>query len=159
MANESQTAAVHAARQRIRRLATWLDSGIAIPGTHVRIGVEALIGLLPIAGDAVGLLLGLWLLYEAVRLRAPASLFVRMLGNVALDAVVGAVPVIGDAFDFAFKSNRRNARLLDAHLARLLDPPPPPPRWRGALRAALALALLALAAWGAGWLWRTWGTG
>lgn len=146
-------AAAHAARRRIRRLAELLDSGIGIPGTRLRIGIEALIGLVPVAGDAVGLLLGAWFVYEGLRLRAPAPLLARMAANVAVDALAGTVPVIGDVVDFAFKSNQRNARLLEAHLDRVLAPPPPL-RARWPQRAALALAL-ALLAVGAVLLWRS----
>lgn len=113
-------AELEATRKRLRRYGKVLDSGIGVPGTRWQIGIEALIGLIPGVGDLAGALLGGWLVVEAMRLRAPARLLVKMTGNVVFDALLGIVPVLGDIADFMFKSNRRNLQLLDAHLdARL----------------------------------------
>lgn len=97
---------------RLDRVATLLDTAFVIPGTGVRFGVDALIGLVPAIGDVISTALSLWLVYEAHQLGAPRHLLARMLGNVALDGVVGAAPIIGDAFDVLWRANRRNARLL-----------------------------------------------
>lgn len=105
-----------AARQRVERLATLLDSAVMIPGTNVGIGVDALIGLVPVVGDAVALALGAWLIAEARAAGAPRRVLARMAGNLALDGVFGAIPLAGDLFDVAFRANRRNAALLIAHL-------------------------------------------
>lgn len=140
-------AQLQAARTRLRRLAHWLDSGIAVPGTRWRIGFEALIGLVPGIGDAAGALLGAYFVAEALRLRASGSLVMRMLGNVLLDALLGLVPVLGDLADFAFKSNQRNLRLLDAHLATRLGEPPARHRAGWITLALLLAALLAWALW------------
>ena len=101
---------------RLRHLARLLDSAFRVPGTRWRVGFDGLLGLLPVAGDAVGLLLALWLVAEARRLGVPFGVLVRMLLNVLVDALVGSVPVAGDIFDFAFKANERNLRLLERHL-------------------------------------------
>ncbi len=141
-------------RARLRRYAKLLDSGIGVPGTRWQIGVESLIGLIPGVGDLAGALIGSWFIFEAYRLRVPGSLLARMTGNVVFDAVLGVVPVVGDVADFVFKSNRRNLRLLDAHLDAHLNAPfgPPPPR-RRRRRVGLALGglLLLIAAY---LLWR-----
>jgi hypothetical protein len=93
-------------------LATLLDTAFLIPGTNIRFGLDALIGLVPGIGDAVTTAMSLFIVHEAHQLGAPAHTIARMLGNVAIDGVVGAVPLVGDAFDVMWRSNRRNMRLL-----------------------------------------------
>lgn len=97
---------------RLDRVATLLDTALVIPGTGVRFGADALIGLVPGIGDVITTALALWLVYEAHQLGAPRHLLARMLGNVALDGLVGVTPVVGDVFDVLWRANRRNARLL-----------------------------------------------
>ena len=97
---------------RLDALASLLDTAILIPGTNVRFGLEALIGLMPGVGDMVTTLLSLYIVREARALGAPRRLILRMLGNVALDGVVGAVPFAGDVFDVMWRANRRNMALL-----------------------------------------------
>ena len=108
-------------RERVARLdalATLLDTAVLIPGTNFRFGLDALIGLVPGIGDAVTTAMSLWIVHEAHQLGAPKHVIARMLGNVALDGVAGAVPLIGDAFDVMWRSNRRNMRLLQQWLDR-----------------------------------------
>jgi len=100
----------------LARFAELLDSGIRIPGTQLRFGLDPLIGLIPGVGDAAGAVLAGWILVEAIRLGASRATLVRIAGNIALDAGVGAVPLIGDIFDFAWKANVRNVTLLERHL-------------------------------------------
>ena len=88
-----------------------------MPGTNLRFGLDPILGLIPGAGDAAGAVLAGWILVEAIRLGASRATVIRIAGNVALDAVVGAVPLIGDIFDFAWKANLRNVTLLERHLA------------------------------------------
>ena len=90
----------------LSRYAAWLD----------RYGLDPLLGLIPGAGDAAGAVLAGWILVEAIRLGASRATLLRITANVALDAVLGAVPVIGDVFDFAWKANLRNVTLLERHL-------------------------------------------
>lgn len=104
-----------AVRARLKRLAWLLDSAIPLPGGY-RIGLDGLIGLVPGLGDVVAALLSSYIVVEAARLRVPASVLLRMGLNVALELIIGAVPVAGDLFDFAFKANERNVRLLEASL-------------------------------------------
>lgn len=103
---------------RIDALATLLDTAFVIPGTNIRFGVDALIGLVPGIGDLISTALSLFIVREARALGAPRLLVARMLANVALDGLVGVVPLMGDVFDVAFRANRRNIALLQKHLAR-----------------------------------------
>jgi hypothetical protein len=103
---------------RIDALATLLDTALVIPGTGVRFGLDALIGLFPGIGDLITTALSLFIVHEAYQLGAPGHVIARMLGNVALDGVFGAVPLVGDAFDVLWRANRRNMRLLREWLER-----------------------------------------
>ena len=102
---------------RLDALANLLDTAFFIPGTNIRFGVDAMIGLIPGIGDAITTLMSLYIVREARELGAPRHLIARMLINVALDGVVGAVPFLGDAFDVMWRANRRNMALLQNHLA------------------------------------------
>jgi len=97
---------------RMDALATLLDTALVIPGTGVRFGLAALIGLFPVVGDIITTALSLFIVHEAYQLGAPGHVIARMLGNVALDGVFGAVPLVGDAFDVLWRANRRNVLLL-----------------------------------------------
>jgi hypothetical protein len=101
---------------RIDALATLLDTAFILPGTNIRFGVDAVIGLVPGIGDVITTALSLYIVGEARALGAPRHLILRMLANVALDGVVGAVPLLGDAFDVMWRANRRNMALLRKHL-------------------------------------------
>lgn len=104
---------------RIDALATLLDTAFLIPGTQVRFGLDALIGLIPGIGDAITTVLSLFIVREARALGAPPLLIARMVANVVLDGAVGVVPLVGDVFDVAFRANRRNMALLRAHLDKV----------------------------------------
>jgi len=123
----------------LSKFAYWLDAGIRIPGTNLRFGLDPILGLIPGAGDAAGAVLAGWILVEAVRLGASRATILRIAGNVALDAGLGAVPVIGDVFDFAWKANLRNVALLEQHLAS-------PVRAERADRSFLALVIVGVVA-------------
>jgi hypothetical protein len=99
-----------------RRLARLLDSAVRIPGTNIRIGLDPILGLLlPELGDALGGVMSVTLLLEAFRRRVPKLVMGRMLVNIAVDALIGAVPLLGDAFDFVFRANDRNLALLERY--------------------------------------------
>jgi Domain of unknown function (DUF4112) len=98
--------------KRLESIATLMDTAFVVPGTGIRFGFDGLIGLVPGIGDAVTAALSLWLVHEAWQLGAPKHVLTRMLANVALDGVVGAVPVAGDVFDVLWRANKRNMRLL-----------------------------------------------
>jgi hypothetical protein len=103
---------------RIDALATLLDTALVIPGTGVRFGLDALIGFFPVVGDTITTALSLFIVHEAYQLGVPGHVVARMLANVALDGVLGAVPLVGDAFDVLWRANRRNVRLLMEWLER-----------------------------------------
>jgi hypothetical protein len=99
-----------------RRLSVLLDSAIRIPGTDLRIGLDPILGaLLPELGDALTAVLSLTLLGVAFRERVPKLVLARMLINIGLDALLGAIPLLGDVFDFAFKANQKNLELIERH--------------------------------------------
>lgn len=98
------------------RLVAWLlDDAVGVPFTNRRVGLDALLGVLPLGGDAVGSVLSLYVVLEGYRQGVRRSVLARMLGNVALDLLVGSVPVVGDAFDATWKANARNLDLLERH--------------------------------------------
>lgn len=101
--------------ERLDRLATLLDTAFVVPGTSIRFGADALVGLVPGIGDGITTALAAWIVYEAHRLGVPRRALIRMIGNVAIDGLVGSVPVLGDVFDVAFRANRRNVRILREH--------------------------------------------
>lgn len=107
----------------LRTLADWLDTRFVVPGTRFRFGFDSIIGLIPGIGDAVTAGLGLYILFRAHELGVPKSVLARMALNLAIDAMVGAVPIFGDLFDAAFKSHVRNVRLVLQWLEKNADQP------------------------------------
>jgi hypothetical protein len=101
---------------RARALTRLLDSAAKIPGTGIRFGLDPILGLVPGLGDVAGAVLSGYLVLLAQRMGAPRSVVLRMLANVAVDTVGGTVPILGDAFDVAFKSSSRNLALLERSL-------------------------------------------
>jgi hypothetical protein len=104
--------------QRYLLLANLLDQAFRVPGTKWRFGLDGLFGLIPGAGDIATALMGGYGVFTAYQLGAPASIQLRMLLNLTVDAAVGTIPVLGDLFDFAFKAHVRNSRLLEDWLAQ-----------------------------------------
>jgi hypothetical protein len=103
---------------RLDRLATLLDTVLVIPGTSIRFGADAILGLVPGIGDVVTTALSGYIVYAAHRLGAPQHLIMRMIANVAFDSVITVVPVAGNVADVFFRANRRNMRLLREWLER-----------------------------------------
>jgi hypothetical protein len=120
----------------VRLLATLLDDAIELPGTGWRVGLDPVVGLVPGVGDLATALLSTYVIVTAWRIGAPASVLARIVLNIGIDALVGVVPFAGDVFDFGWKANRRNLRLLERWLER-------PREARRASRLAVA-GLLAL---------------
>lgn len=102
---------------RIEALARLMDGAFVIPGTDIRMGLDAVIGLVPGIGDVVSGVISSYLIWEARRLGAPRWLIARMMGNTLLDTTIGSIPIIGDAFDIMFRANMKNMVLLRNHLA------------------------------------------
>lgn len=112
----SELASQQATLDRCRTVAKLLDEAIPIPGTNRSVGADAIIGLLPGAGDLAMALASSYIVVEALRLGASKNVVARMAGNVLLDFVVGSIPILGDLFDAAFKANLKNVTLLEEHL-------------------------------------------
>jgi hypothetical protein len=103
---------------QVRWLASLMDDRFAVPGTRLRFGWDSILGLFPGLGDVLTSAISLLIVHHAWQTGASRLTLMRMLGNVGVDFVVGAIPFLGDLFDFVWKANRKNARLLEQHLTR-----------------------------------------
>ncbi|MXQ11801.1 DUF4112 domain-containing protein [Microvirga makkahensis] len=101
---------------RIALLAKLMDSAVVIPGLNRRIGLDAVLGLVPGVGDAISAALASYIIWEARQLGLPRWKIARMIGNVAVDTAIGSIPLAGDVFDVFFKANERNLRIIHDHL-------------------------------------------
>lgn len=119
----------------LRRFATLMDEAFVIPGTRMRFGLDAVVGLVPGIGDIVGAMMSTWIIAGALRHRVPATVILRMIGNIVIDLVFGSIPIAGDVFDFLYEENVKNMRLLERHRDRRRPP-------RSAASIALVLALI-----------------
>jgi hypothetical protein len=99
----------------VRRVAEWLDDAFTIPGTRYRVGWDAIVGLIPGAGELLTTVPALWIVMRALSLGVSNVVAARMVLNIFLDSAIGAIPVIGDLFDVAWKANRRNVALLERY--------------------------------------------
>jgi Domain of unknown function (DUF4112) len=116
---KSTDAAQHAATlRRLQRLSKAMDLAFRIPFTRIRFGADSILGLIPGAGDMIGLGISLYALSLAHKLGAPRGLMVKMLANSVIDAGLGTIPIIGDIFDMFFKSNTKNLKLLTDFLEK-----------------------------------------
>lgn len=106
----------------LRRFSRLLDEAVRVPGTNRRVGLDAGLGLIPGVGDVVSGLLSTWIIIGALRHRVPMRKIFRMIGNVLFDLVLGAVPVVGDIFDFVFEQNMMNMKILMQYRDRKLPP-------------------------------------
>ncbi len=98
---------------RLRNLSVWLDSKYQIPGTRIRFGWDAIIGLIPGLGDIFTALISLYLVFRAAQLKSSKILLLRMLLNVGIEMAIGAIPIAGDVFDIFWKANQKNMRLVE----------------------------------------------
>ncbi|MFW6376935.1 MAG: DUF4112 domain-containing protein [archaeon] len=106
----------HLAVRRVEWVGRLLDESIRVPGTSFRVGLDPILGIVPIAGDAIATAFSLYILLEAARLGVDARTLLRMVAHVAVDAVVGSIPVLGTLFDAVWKANTWNARILASHV-------------------------------------------
>jgi hypothetical protein len=107
---------VASVRRRIEAMEKLLENSFTIPGVNYRVGLDSIAGLVPVVGDLVTAAMGMWLVWEARNLGLPKWKLWRMTGNVAFDTAVGAIPVVGDAFDLLFRSNTKNLKVIKRHL-------------------------------------------
>jgi hypothetical protein len=105
--------------RRFSAVSRVMDELVSIPGTSVRVGLDPLVGLVPVVGDAISGIVGFWLIAEATRFGVPRIVVGRMVANTLIDLAVGAIPVLGDLFDVVSRSNSRNLALFRRHA---LDP-------------------------------------
>ena len=130
----------------LERLAHYLDRIFRIPGTDIRFGLDPILGLIfPGAGDAMSTLLSGYIVWRSVRYGIPKIVVGRMVFNVALDYVVGSIPLVGDFFDFGFKANSKNLELLNRFAPGGRTPSWKDWLWAAALLTALGLLVLAAA--------------
>ena len=121
----------------LRRFAFLMDEAFTLPGTRIRVGIDALLGLIPGIGDVIGGVMSTWIVAGALRHRVPGRIIMRMIFNIAVDLLFGAVPVAGDVFDFLFEENVKNMRLLEKHRDRRR-----PPRSTAAIAFVAIMVLL-----------------
>ncbi|MGQ0595023.1 MAG: DUF4112 domain-containing protein [Gammaproteobacteria bacterium] len=114
--HDSAVARGAASLQRLEKLGQLLDSALPIPATRFRIGLDGILGFIPGIGDAAGAAISAYLIFEAARLGLPVTTLLRMAGNVALETVIGAVPIVGDFFDIVWKANLKNVALVRGHV-------------------------------------------
>jgi len=131
---------------RARALARLLDRSFRIPGTSIRFGLDPILGLLPVGGDVAAALGSGYILYVAWRSGAPAPMLRRMLANVAVDTIVGSVPLVGDLFDAGWKANSRNVAMLEEWAGETRTPQTHSPVVLVAILAALALLVVGVVA-------------
>ncbi|MFX4085375.1 DUF4112 domain-containing protein [Sphingobium yanoikuyae] len=105
-------------RRRIEMMEAVLEGLFVIPGTKRRVGMDSLIGLVPVVGDIATAAMGAWIVWEARNLGLSKWQLTRMAANVGVDTLVGAIPFAGDIFDFLYKSNTKNLRIIRKHLDR-----------------------------------------
>ena len=98
---------------RLKRLSHNLDEAFTIPGTERKIGIDPIIGLIPGGGDLIGGALSIYIMHAGIRMGMPRSVIIRMFGNIALEFIIGCIPIIGDLFDVMWKSNQRNVKLIE----------------------------------------------
>lgn len=110
--------------RRLETISRLFDDAVRIPGTGIRLGWDAVIGLLPIGGDALTTLISAYYMWEARRLGARKRVLLKMLANSGIDFLVGSVPLVGDLADVAWRANRKNLRVLLAELEHLGKLPP-----------------------------------
>jgi hypothetical protein len=103
-------------RARIEAMERVLERSFTIPGTNFPVGLDAIAGLIPVAGDVITAAMGAWLVWEARNLGLPKWKLWRMAANVGVDTALGAIPLVGDVFDLAFRSNSRNLKTIKRHL-------------------------------------------
>lgn len=116
MATPAANAEQIALRRRLARIARIMDSSIRVPVIGKRIGWDAVLGLIPGVGDLAGAAISGYIVLAALQLGVPKGGIVRMLGNIGVETLIGAVPVVGDLFDMAFRANERNVAIVEQHL-------------------------------------------
>jgi hypothetical protein len=111
----SRTERFAAFERRFAAVSRLMDEIVVLPGTSIRVGLDPLVGLIPVVGDAISGVIGLWLIAEATRFGIPRIVVGRMVVNTGVDLAIGAIPILGDLFDVVSRSNSRNLALFRRH--------------------------------------------
>ena len=111
----SRSERFHAAERRLERVTHALDELVGVPGTSVKVGLDPIVGLIPVVGDVISGVVGTWVIAEAARFGIPRIVVARMTVNLVVDLAIGLIPFLGDLFDLAFRSNSRNLALFRRH--------------------------------------------
>jgi hypothetical protein len=98
---------------RLRRLSERLDETFTIPGTNYKIGIDPLIGAIPIIGDLIGAILSTYIIYSGIKMGASPKVVRKMVTNIVIEFIIGSAPLIGDVFDFFWKANKKNVELIE----------------------------------------------
>ena len=106
----------HSVRKRVEAMEQLLERSFHIPGTRIPVGLDSIVGLVPVLGDLVTAAMGAYMIWEARNLGMSKWKLVRMTANVGIDTALGAIPLAGDAFDFLWRSNSKNLRIIKKHL-------------------------------------------
>ncbi|RUT10230.1 hypothetical protein DSM106972_007250 [Dulcicalothrix desertica PCC 7102] len=102
--------------QSLRKLSDLWDRSLSVPGTKFKVGLESLVGLLPVGGDFIGILMSVYIVFQAIQFKLPKTVLAKMIFNIVIDGAVGSIPILGDIFDTTWKANTKNVNLLEAHL-------------------------------------------
>ena len=98
---------------RLKLLSERLDNSIKIPGTNQKIGIDAIIGLIPILGDFIGVIFSTYIMYSGIKMGVSSKIVTKMATNIAIEFILGSIPIIGDIFDALWKANKRNVELIE----------------------------------------------
>ena len=110
---QQQLVTITQQKQQLERLSILLDEAFTLPVIGVRVGWDAIIGLVPVIGDGAGAIISSYFIYKALRFKMPLTTVVKMLLNIGIELLIGIVPIVGDVLDVAWKANRRNYRLIE----------------------------------------------
>lgn len=98
---------------RLKLLSERLDNSIKIPGTNQKIGIDAIVGIIPILGDFIGVIFSTYILYSGIKMGVSSKIVKKMAANIAIEFIIGSIPIIGDIFDALWKANKRNVELIE----------------------------------------------
>lgn len=106
----------HSVRRRVEAMEQLLEGMFVIPGTNRKVGLDSIVGLIPVVGDLITAAMGAWMIWEARNIGMSKFQLGRMAAHVGVDSLIGAVPIVGDLFDFVYKSNTKNLKIIKKHL-------------------------------------------
>lgn len=98
---------------RLKLLSERLDDSIKIPGTNQKIGIDAIVGIIPILGDFIGVIFSTYIMYSGIKMGVSSKIVKKMAANIAIEFIIGSIPIIGDIFDALWKANKRNVELIE----------------------------------------------